>query len=235
MLAFVFFVAIGYLMGSLNAAILVSRFFSLPDPRAEGSKNPGATNVLRLAGKQYASLVMLVDLLKGLIPVVLAQFFNASPVVVSFTAFAAVLGHMYPVFFEFKGGKGVATSIGALLAFHLSIGILVALTWLLVAKLTRYSSLASIVSICLAPLFSLLLFTDIATFPALFLIALFVLFKHAANISRLILGKEHKIKLKPTLLEDIIPETTPTAHEISKFEKETKTKAAKKTPSKDKS
>ena len=127
---FILFVTLGYLMGSFCSAVIVCRLFALPNPRQEGSKNPGATNVLRLAGKNYAALVMLADLLKGTIPVLIAKAFDADAVTVSFTALAAVVGHMYPIFFEFKGGKGVATAIGALLGFHFIIGVMVVATWL---------------------------------------------------------------------------------------------------------
>ncbi len=215
MTPFILFVVLGYLMGSISSAVIVSRLFSLPDPREEGSKNPGATNVLRLSGKRYAAMVMIADILKGLIPVLLAQVFGATPILVSFVALAAVLGHMYPVFFQFKGGKGVATAIGALLAFNIYIGVLVALTWVLVAHFTRYSSLASMVSIGLAPLYSLLLVQHIGTFPPLFFIALLVLYKHSENIIRLVKGTEHKIKIKRSLLDEMIPDPTPiSAHEV---------------------
>nr|WP_241480476.1 glycerol-3-phosphate 1-O-acyltransferase PlsY [Legionella norrlandica] len=142
MALFLFLILVGYLMGSINSAIIVCRVFGLPDPRMEGSKNPGATNVLRLGGKQYGIIVMVFDVVKGILPVLIAKLLNAPPVTVAFTALAAVIGHMYPLFFHFKGGKGVATAIGALLAFHFVIGIMVAATWLLVANFWRYSSLA---------------------------------------------------------------------------------------------
>ncbi len=210
----IFLITLGYLMGSICSAVIVCRLFNLPDPREQGSKNPGATNVLRIAGKQYAALVMVADVLKGTIPVLIAKFFDADPVIVGFTAFAAVIGHLYPIFFEFKGGKGVATAIGALLGFHFIIGVLVAATWLLVANFASYSSLASIVAITLAPLYSLILLGRVDIFPPIFLIALFVLFKHKDNITRLIDGTEPKIRFKHSVLEDVM-ETSPitTTHE----------------------
>lgn len=203
---FIFLVVLAYLMGSICSAVIVCKSCSLPDPRTEGSKNPGATNVLRLAGKQYASLVMAVDLLKGTIPVLIAKALGADLTLVSFTALAAVIGHTYPIFFQFKGGKGVATAIGALLGLQLFVGILVAATWALVAKFSRYSSLASITSIGLAPFYSLLLIQNINVFLPVFIITLLILYKHKENIIRLIDGKEPKIKLKKNVLEDILEE-----------------------------
>lgn len=206
MTLFVFLVTLGYLMGSICSAVIVCRLFGLPDPREEGSKNPGATNVLRIAGKEYAILVMVADLLKGTIPVLIAKSFNAEPVTIGFTALAAVIGHMYPIFFGFKGGKGVATAIGALLGFHFIIGVMVSATWLLVANFGHYSSLASIISISLAPFYNLLLIGRLDTFPPLFIIAILVLFKHKNNITRLIDGEEPKIKLKHHKDHNIIEE-----------------------------
>lgn len=207
-------ITLGYLMGSICSAVIVCKLFNLPDPREQGSKNPGATNVLRIAGKQYAAMVMVADVLKGTLPVLIAKYFDAGPITVGFTALAAVLGHMYPVFFEFKGGKGVATAIGALLGFHFIVGVMVAATWLLVANFARYSSLASIVAISLSPLYALIVIGQVDTFPPLFIIALLVLFKHKDNIARLIDGTEPKIKFKHSVLEDVM-ETSPitTTHE----------------------
>ncbi len=204
MIWFILFIALGYLMGSFCSAVIVCRLFALPDPRQEGSKNPGATNVLRLAGKNYAALVMLADLLKGTIPVLIAKAFDADAVTVAFTALAAVIGHMYPIFFEFKGGKGVATAIGALLGFHFIIGVMVAATWLLVAKFSRYSSLASMVAITLAPFYSLLLLPNLGIFPPLFIMTILVLFKHKNNITRLMDGVEPKVNLKTNVIEEVV-------------------------------
>lgn len=200
-----FLVILAYFMGSICSAVIVCKACSLPDPRTAGSKNPGATNVLRLAGKNYAILVLVADMLKGLIPVLIAKFFLTDPMTIGFVALAAVIGHMYPFFFDFKGGKGVATAIGALLGFQFVAGIMVAATWLLVAKFSRYSSLASIISICLAPFYFLLMVGHIDIFPPLFLMALLILIKHKDNISRLIDGTESKIKLKKgSALEEIM-------------------------------
>ncbi len=191
-------------MGSICSAVIVCKACSLPDPRTEGSKNPGATNVLRIAGKQYAALVMAADLLKGTIPVLIAKILEAEPATIGFTALAAVIGHMYPVFFDFKGGKGVATAIGALLGFQFLVGVLVAATWLIVAKFSRYSSLASICAIGFAPFYSLLLIQRLDIFPPIFIMALLILYKHKDNIVRLIDKKEPKIKLKENVLDDMM-------------------------------
>ncbi|WP_084273750.1 glycerol-3-phosphate 1-O-acyltransferase PlsY [Legionella fairfieldensis] len=200
-LLFIFVVVLGYLCGSVCSAVIVSRIFSLPDPRTEGSKNPGATNVLRLAGRKYAVMVLFADLLKGLFPVLLAKVLGAGPIAVSFTCFAAVMGHMYPVFFDFKGGKGVATAIGTLLGLHFILGVVVIATWLLVANFTRYSSLASIVALILAPFYSLITIGHLDTFPPLFFITLFILYKHRDNITRLIDGEEPRIQFTRSTLQ----------------------------------
>ncbi len=192
-LLFLFYIIVAYLIGSISSAVIISRLFDLPDPRKEGSKNPGTTNVLRLAGKQYAAIVLFVDILKGFLPVLLAVMLKAGPIAVGFTCFAAVLGHMYPVFFKFEGGKGVATAMGALLALNFMLGVVVIATWLLVANLTHYSSAASIISMLLAPLYSLFAFGNPSVFLPIMCISFAILYKHRDNITRLMDGKEPKI------------------------------------------
>jgi glycerol-3-phosphate acyltransferase PlsY len=191
-------------MGSICSAVIVCRVFNLPNPITEGSKNPGATNVLRIAGKKYAALVLVVDLLKGTLPVVLAKVLGVPPVVTSLTVLAAVLGHMYPVFFDFKGGKGVATAIGALLGFQFIVGIMVASTWLIVVKVFRYSSLASIIAIALSPFYALAVTKDVSIFPALTIVAILILFKHGKNINRLIDGNEPKVFIKENVINELM-------------------------------
>lgn len=200
-------ILISYLMGSICSAIIVCRIFSLPDPRFEGSQNPGATNVLRIAGKKYAALVLVVDVIKGILPVALAKAVHGSPGVVAFTVLAAVVGHMYPIFFNFKGGKGVATAIGALLGFHLIVGVMVAATWLLVVKFSRYSSLASLVAITLSPLYALLVTKLITIFFPLFIMVILILYKHKSNITRLMDGSEPKVFVKENVLQEIMGES----------------------------
>ena len=201
---FIVLIILGYLMGSICSAVLICRMCSLPDPREHGSKNPGATNILRIAGKHYALLVVAADILKGTIPVLIAKGLDATPETIGFTALAAVLGHIYPIFFGFKGGKGVATAIGALLGFHFIVGVMVSATWLVVVNVTRYSSLASLAAICLAPLYSLILIGRLDIFTPLFFIALFVLFKHKNNITRLMDGVEPKMKFKQPILDEVL-------------------------------
>ena len=191
-----FYVILGYLFGSVCSAVIVCRLFSLPDPQTEGSKNPGATNVLRIAGKKYAIIVLITDMLKGFLPVFLANLLGAGPTALGFICLAAVLGHMYPVFFKFKGGKGVATALGALLGFHWLLGSLVIATWLVVALISRYSSLASVIAIVLAPFYSLYVIQNPSAFIPLGLMIMFVVYKHHGNLTRLMDGTEPKIKLK---------------------------------------
>lgn len=201
---------IGYLVGSICSAVIVCKMFALPDPRTEGSQNPGATNVLRIAGKKYALIVLITDMLKGFLPVLLAKLMGANAIVLGFTCLAAVFGHMYPVFFKFKGGKGVATILGALLGFHFLLGVTVIATWLIVANFSRHSSLASIVSVTLAPLYSIYAIGNIDAFIPLSIIAIFVIYKHRQNISRLVEGTEPKINFtRKSHTEKIIAELEP--------------------------
>lgn len=180
-----------YLLGSISSAILICKLRGLPDPRTEGSKNPGATNVLRLSNKATAACVLFFDMLKGAIPVYGAFKLGVDPLHLAFIAIAACLGHMHPIFFNFKGGKAVATAFGSLAPISWSFAIVLIITWLVVAKLTKYSSLAAIVTVALAPLYTWFLkpiYTNSVT-----LLALLIIFKHKDNIVRLIKGTEGKI------------------------------------------
>ena len=228
---FVVLIIIGYLMGSLCSAIVISRIFSLPDPQKEGSKNPGATNVLRLSGKKYAIQVIIFDILKGVIPVLIAKMLGVSALTVACTGLAAVLGHMYPVFFDFKGGKGVATAMGALLAFHLMLGVAVIATWLLVANFSRYSSLASMISMVAMPLYAMLMKIEPSAFPPLFFMMLFILYQHRDNITRLTDGTESKINLKgnPPAPKPVIEKTVVVESEVEKPKASPKKKTTAKT------
>lgn len=198
-LTFIFVVVIGYLVGSICSAIIVSELFSLPDPRTLGSQNPGATNVLRLAGKKYAAIVLLSDILKGFLPVLLAKMLDAGPLAVSLTCLAAVIGHIYPVYFKFQGGKGVATAIGALLGLHFLLGTVVIATWLLIANLSGYSSLASLISMALAVGGVFFIPEGLIKLPAVFCISVLVIYQHRKNMLRLVAGKEPKIKMNKNL------------------------------------
>ncbi|GMM85955.1 glycerol-3-phosphate 1-O-acyltransferase PlsY [Pseudoalteromonas sp. MTN2-4] len=185
-----------YLIGSVSSAVLVCQLFKLPDPRFSGSNNPGATNVLRLGGKLPAVLVLTFDILKGTIPVWGAYFLGVEPYWLGAIAVAACLGHIYPVFFHFNGGKAVATAFGALLPIGLSLGGLLIATWAVVVWLTRYSSLGAIITVALAPLYTWLI-KPLYTVPVSFLTVL-IIFRHRANIKRLLQGKEPKIGKKKT-------------------------------------
>lgn len=180
-----------YLMGSVSSAILICRLLQLPDPRTKGSGNPGATNVLRIGGKLAALSVLAFDVLKGTIPVWGAYFLGIEPIYLGVIAIAACLGHMYPVFFQFKGGKAVATAFGALLPIGLDLGALLVITWFSIAKITKYSSLAAIITVCLAPVYTWLL-KPVYTYPVLMLSVL-ILFRHRHNMARLLQGNEPKI------------------------------------------
>ncbi len=158
-------------------------------------------------------------MLKGLLPVVLAKALGAGPATISFTCFAAVMGHMYPVFFDFQGGKGVATALGALLGFHFILGVMVIATWLLIANFSRYSSLASIASIALAPVYAIMTISGMETLPPLLFIAMFVLYKHRDNITRLIDGEEPKIRFESRSLNEEISATFKEQVEEEKLER----------------
>ncbi|MCC5791624.1 MAG: glycerol-3-phosphate 1-O-acyltransferase PlsY [Legionellaceae bacterium] len=182
-----------YGIGSISSAIIMARLFDLPDPRLEGSKNPGATNMLRLAGKKYAAVVMAVDLLKGFLPLIIAKLLAVNTLTLGYVALAAVLGHMFPLFFSLRGGKGVATAIGAALGLQFILGFMVAATWLIVARLSHYSSLASMIAMMLMPLYAVYTTGHITLVTPLFFITLLILYKHRENINRLIDGEESKI------------------------------------------
>jgi glycerol-3-phosphate acyltransferase PlsY len=185
-----------YLVGSISSAILLCKLFNLPDPRTAGSNNPGATNVLRISNKYIAALVLAFDVLKGTIPVWGAYFLGLDPLNLGLIALAACLGHMYPIFFNFKGGKAVATALGVLLPIGLDLGGLLILTWVSVIYFTRYSSLAAIVTVSLAP-FYIWLLKPLYMYPVMMLSVL-IIFRHKDNIWRLIKGHESKITFTKT-------------------------------------
>ncbi|AAS63141.1 acyl-phosphate--glycerol-3-phosphate O-acyltransferase [Yersinia pestis] len=180
-----------YLCGSISSAILVCRVARLPDPRTHGSGNPGATNVLRIGGRTAAVAVLLFDILKGMLPVWIAYLLHIPPLYLGLTAIAACLGHIYPVFFHFKGGKGVATAFGAIAPIGWDLTGLMTGTWLLTVLLSGYSSLGAIVSALIAP-FYVWWFKPQFTFPVAMLSCL-ILMRHHDNIQRLWRGKEGKI------------------------------------------
>jgi glycerol-3-phosphate acyltransferase PlsY len=186
-----------YLLGSVSSAVVISRLKQLPDPRQQGSKNPGATNVLRLGGKRVAATVLFFDMLKGMIPVWGSYYLGIEPVLLGIIAIATCLGHIYPIFFHFRGGKGVATALGAMAPIGLSLTSMIVMTWLSVAFIFRFSSLASITSAILAPFYTWIINPQY-TLPVAMLCCL-ILFRHRDNMKRLIAGIEPKIgKKNPT-------------------------------------
>jgi glycerol-3-phosphate acyltransferase PlsY len=190
-------ILIAYLVGSISSAILVCRLMGLPDPRTEGSGNPGATNVLRVGGKKAAAITLLGDMLKGLLPVLAANLLGTAPLTLALTGMAAFLGHLYPVFFGFRGGKGVATMLGVLFGFHWLVGAATAGTWLLIAKGFNISSLAALVATLLAPVYVWLILGPspelIITTAAMTLV---LFWRHRTNIQRLLSGEEGVISKK---------------------------------------
>lgn len=194
-----------YLTGSLSFAVIVSRAMGLADPRTFGSKNPGATNVLRSGSKKAAIVTLLLDAAKGWLPVVLIKWFGEpyglGEGTMALAGLAAFLGHLYPVFFRFVGGKGVATALGVLLGFSGLLGLLTALVWVAVAALFRYSSLASLCAALAAPGIYVLADGSLwvmrgAVVLAIMVMTLFLIYRHAENIGRLAKGTESKLGKK---------------------------------------
>lgn len=191
---FVLLFILAYLLGSVNFAIILCKAFGYPDPRAEGSFNPGATNVLRVASKKLAAVVLFFDALKGLIPVLTASFLLADEFYTALVGLAAFLGHLYPIFFKFRGGKGVATYIGVIIALYYPVALLFCSLWLLIAVTTRYSSLGAISAVSVTPVY-LLWFGKYDYLLAICIMVVLLLFKHKDNIKRLREGTESKIRL----------------------------------------
>ena len=179
-----------YLLGSLSSAILLSKIMGFKDPRSEGSNNPGATNVLRIAGKKAAFLTLLGDCLKGLVPVLVAAALEADPLIISLTAFAAFAGHCFPVFFAFRGGKGVATAMAATVGFNWLVGIVLIAIWLLFARVFKISSLAGIISFCALPALIYWRVPDLGVTAVFGAISTILIWRHRANIQRLLSGEE---------------------------------------------
>ncbi len=181
-----------YCLGSFSSAIMVCRLMGLPDPRSQGSTNPGATNVLRYGGKKAAVLTLAGDMAKGIIPVFVAKYDGFSVITLSLVVLAAFLGHLYPVFFKFQGGKGVATAAGCLLALYWPLGLVLLLTWLIIAILFRYSSLAALVTTVLAPVYTWYLTNSTYTVTVC-IMSILLIYRHWHNIKNLISGQERKI------------------------------------------
>ncbi|MEN8130538.1 MAG: glycerol-3-phosphate 1-O-acyltransferase PlsY [Pseudomonadota bacterium] len=183
----------GYLLGSISSAILSCALMGLPDPRTQGSRNPGATNVLRIGGKTAAIVTLLGDMLKGLIPVGLAKLLEVDDLVVGAVALAAVIGHLYPLYFGFQGGKGVATLLGVLLGMSWQLGLVWALTWLAMAAVFRISSLSALVATSLIPLYTYWLLDSFWLVMTTAVLAILIIWRHRSNIRNLISGSETRI------------------------------------------
>ena len=186
---------IAYLLGSVNSAVIVCKLMGLPSPNATGSKNPGATNVLRIGGKRAAALTFTGDAVKGMIAVLIGHFMNLNESLLCWIGLAAVIGHIFPIFFKFKGGKGVATAIGASVAIEPILGICIMLTWFITAIVFRYSSLAAIIAFLSSPALAGYFIGQAAIAP-FSILATLIIIKHKENIKRLIGGTESKIGKK---------------------------------------
>ncbi|HEY9032882.1 MAG TPA: glycerol-3-phosphate 1-O-acyltransferase PlsY [Pseudomonadales bacterium] len=185
-----------YLLGSISTAIITCKLMGLPDPRSGGSKNPGATNVLRLGGKKAAAITLAGDMLKGLLPVLIAVSTGMPDKVIAATGLAAFLGHLYPVYYGFAGGKGVATLFGVLLGIQWMAGLATIGSWLVMAKLFKVSSLSALVAALAAPVL-ILFFTHSLTFTLTTAIMTVLLYwRHRSNIANLLSGAEEKIQSK---------------------------------------
>jgi len=186
---------LAYLMGSISSAIVIARLFSLRDPRSVGSGNPGATNILRQGNRTAALLTLLGDVLKGVVPVMVGRMLTGDPAILALIGAAAFLGHVFPVYYGFQGGKGVATGLGVYLALSWPAGLSLVACWLLVAVLFRYSSLAAIVTAVLSPLAAGYWLGHIAFIFMALVVAAVLLWRHRDNITRLARGEEDKIRL----------------------------------------
>ncbi len=184
-------VVFAYLMGSISAAIITCKVMGLPDPRTEGSNNPGATNVKRIGGTKAAAITLFGDMLKGLIPVLIAHVAGADEPLLAAVAMAAFLGHLYPIFFGFQGGKGVATAMGVLLGLSWMVALSVLAIWLIVAKVSKISSLSALTASVMAPVCMWLLDPHPAFISMSVALSVLLIWRHRSNIQRLIRGEEN--------------------------------------------
>jgi glycerol-3-phosphate acyltransferase PlsY len=188
-----FAVLISYCIGSVSSAIIVCKIMGLPDPRTEGSKNPGATNVLRLGGKKAAIITLLGDTLKGVLPILIARGLGFDDTALALIAFAAFLGHLFPVFFHFEGGKGVATALGCMLALNWPTALCWMATWGIMAFIFRYSSLSALTASVLAPFYIWFFTGNLIWVSTIALMSILLIIRHRGNIVKLIRGKENKL------------------------------------------
>ena len=186
-----YFLIGSYLLGSISSAIIECKICNLPDPRTKGSGNPGATNVLRIGGKKLAAFVLIFDGLKGAIPVILAHYFGLNLFELTIILLSAFLGHVFPIYYRFKGGKGVATYLGGLIGLNFFVGLTFSIIWLIVAKVMKVSSIAALTATLLSPIYFYFITThDVRATMVIFLINLFIYFTHRENIRRIMNGEE---------------------------------------------
>ena len=189
----------GYLTGSVSTAIITCKLMGLKDPRSSGSNNPGATNVLRIGGKKAAIITLIGDMLKGLLPVLVVRLFNVDDIIIALVAVGAFLGHLFPLFFKFKGGKGVATFFGALIGINWQVGLAALVTWLLIAYLFKYSSLSSLLTALFSIAYIWFFSGSMVLVSACLIMSSLLIWRHAENIKRLVNGEENKIGNKKQL------------------------------------
>lgn len=190
-------VTLAYLLGSVSTAIVVCRLMGLPDPRTEGSNNPGATNVLRIGGKKAAALTLAGDSLKGALPMLACHLLGVPVLVFALAGLAAFLGHLYPVYFGFKGGKGVATALGVQFGLYWPIGVTVGLIWLFMARIVRISSLSALVAMGVAPIAVWYFWPEIELVVMQAAVSAILFWRHRSNIRNLLSGTEGRIKSRP--------------------------------------
>jgi glycerol-3-phosphate acyltransferase PlsY len=183
----------GYLFGSISSAIVVCKLMGLPDPRTQGSNNPGATNVLRFGGKKAAAITLFGDTIKGVIPILVARLLEADNNTLIYVGFAAFIGHLYPLFFGFRGGKGVATAFGMFVALNWQVGLAIIATWLVMAKVFKISSLSALTAAVMAPVYVWWLTDEPRWVYVTVVITLMLIWRHRSNIQNLIKGTEDAI------------------------------------------
>lgn len=200
MLIILLAVILAYLLGSLSSAIIVCKIMGLPDPRTQGSNNPGATNVLRIGGKKAALITLLGDVIKGVIPILAVKWYGMVDIGIALVMLAVFMGHLFPIFFRFEGGKGVATFIGCLLALCFPVGLTWLGTWLIIAAIFRYSSLAALVATLLSPLDIWIFTSNMIYTVTVAIMCLILIYRHQGNIRKLFSGTESKIGKKSPII-----------------------------------
>lgn len=183
-------VPLAYLVGSISSAIIVCRLMGYPDPRGEGSGNPGATNVMRIGGKKAAAITLAGDALKGVLPVIISKLLGADEYLLAAVMLAAFFGHLYPIFFGFKGGKGVATAFGISLGLYWPLGLAILATWLTVYKIGKISSLSAMIAAVLTPVYAWLLLGSMTYVYIYLLVSGILLWRHKSNFQKLLAGQE---------------------------------------------